>query len=110
MDDAQGTTRIADPAEFTLRLDVEGRALLKLGCNRGTGSYEARPAGDGRSGSLTFGPIAATRALCPPPNLDERVARDLPYVRGFLIKDGKLYLSLMADAAIYEWEPVPADE
>ena len=110
MDDAQGTIRIADSAEFTLRLDAEGRALLKLGCNRGTGSYEAKPAGDGRSGSLTFGPIATTRALCPPPHLDERVARDLPYVRGFLIKDGKLYLSLMADAAIYEWEPAPADE
>lgn len=105
MDDAQGTTRIAEPARFTLRFGSDGRASLRLDCNRGTGNYTLAPAGDGRSGSLTFGPIAATRALCPPPHLDERVARDLAYVRGYLLKDGKLFLSLMADAAIYEWAP-----
>jgi heat shock protein HslJ len=107
MDDAQGTTRIAEPARFTLRFGSDGRASLRLDCNRGSGDYTLNPAGDGDSGSLRFGPIAATRALCPPPHLDERVARDLGHVRGYLLKDGKLYLSLMADAAIYEWAPAP---
>lgn len=105
MDDAQGTTRIAEPARFTLRFGSDGRASLRLDCNRGSGNYTLAPAGDGSSGALSFGPVAATRALCPPPHLDERVARDLGYVRGYRLKDGKLYLSLMADAAIYEWAP-----
>jgi heat shock protein HslJ len=105
MDDAQGTTRIAEPARFTMRLDAEGKASFRLDCNRGMGSWQMVPAGDGISGQFTFGPVAATRALCPPPHLDERIVRDLAYVRGYLLKDGNLYLSLMADAAIYEWHP-----
>ncbi len=109
MDDAQGTTRVADPNRFTLHFGSDGRASLRLDCNRGTGSYEATPATDG-SGSLRFGPIAATRALCPPPHLDERVARDLGHVRSYLFKDGKLFLSLMADGGIYEWQPAPSPE
>ncbi len=103
MDDAQGTTRVADPARFALRFGTDGRASLRLDCNRGSGSYEVKPTGDGSSGSLSFGPIAATRALCPPPHLDERVARDLGQVRSYLLKGGKLFLSLMADGGIYEW-------
>jgi heat shock protein HslJ len=105
MDDAQGATRIDDPGRFTVHFGADGRAALKLDCNRGTGRWESKPSG-ATSGSLQFGPIAATRALCPPPHLDERVARDLGYVRSYLLKDGKLYLSLMADGGIYEWAPM----
>ena len=106
MDDAQGTTRIADPQRFTLRLDADDRAAMQLDCNRGTASWKASPAGDGSTGSFEFGPIAATRALCPPPHLDERLARDLGYVRGYRLMDGKLFLSLMADGGILEWRPL----
>jgi len=27
-------------------------------------------------------------------------------VRSYLLKDGRLYLSLMADGGVYEWRPV----
>jgi len=37
---------------------------------------------------------------------DQRIARDLGYVRSYLLKDGKLYLSLMADGGVYEWQPL----
>ena len=43
--------------------------------------------------------------------VDERVARDLGHVRSYLLKDGRLFLSLMADGGIYEWQPAtPATE
>lgn len=109
MDDAQGTTRIADPARFTLHFGTDGRAALRLDCNRGSGNYEAAPP-TGGSGSLRFGPVATTRALCPPPQLDQRVARDLDHVRSYRLKDGKLFLSLMADGGIYEWHPAATPE
>ena len=32
-----------------------------------------------------------------------KVARDLGQVRSYLLKGGKLFLSLMADGGIYEW-------
>jgi heat shock protein HslJ len=103
MDDSQGTTTIDDPAKYTLTLNADGKAALRLDCNRGAGSWESTPSADGSSGQLTFGPIASTRAFCPPPSMGEKLARDLNHVRSYLIKDGKLYLSLMADAGIYEW-------
>ena len=106
MDDAQGTTRITEPARFTLTFGKNGQATLQLDCNRGMGDFKAEPSADGTSGAISFGPIAATRALCPPPHLDERVARDMAYVRGYLLKDGKLYLTLMADGGTYEWAPL----
>lgn len=106
MDDAQGTTRIPDPRQFTLHFGADGRASLRLDCNRGSGDWQATPAADGRSGSLTFGAIAATRALCAQPHLDERVVRDLAYVRSYLLRDGRLFMSLMADGGIYEWHPL----
>jgi len=31
----------------------------------------------------------------------------MDYVRSYTLKDGKLYLSLMADAGIYVWEAEP---
>lgn len=105
MDDAQGTTRVAEPDCFTLEFGHDGRAVLRLDCNRGTASWKAVPGADGSSGQIEFGPIAGTRARCPPPHLDERIVRDLGYVRGYLLRDGKLHLSLMADGGIYEWRP-----
>ena len=104
MDDSQGTTKIDDPSRFTITFQADGRAVLRLDCNRGNGSWESTPSADGSSGSLKFGPIAATRALCPPPHFDEKLARDLGFVRSYIIKKGKLYLSLMADGGIYEWQ------
>jgi heat shock protein HslJ len=104
MDDAQGTTRIADPRRFTLLLSADGRATLRLDCNRGTGTWEAAPAGND-AGTLRFGPIATTRAQCTPPHLDERVVRDLAFVRGYRLHDGALFMSLLADGASYEWRP-----
>lgn len=106
MDDAQGTTKVPDPSHFTLEFGRDGRAVLRFDCNRGMGDYKVEPAGDGSTGSISFGPIAATRALCPLSRLDERIARDMAYVRSYLFKDGKLYLSLMADGGIYEWAPL----
>lgn len=110
MDDGQGTTRIADPAAFTLQFRRIGVATIRLDCNRGTAGVRIGPAGDGNSGTLVFGPIATTRAACRDPALDARIARDLLFVRSYLVRDGNLYFSLMADGGIYEWAPhaVPA--
>jgi hypothetical protein len=74
------------------------------------GAWRAATASDGVSGTLFFGSIAAPRALYLPPRPDERVPRDLAYVRGYLLKEGKLCMSLMADGGIYEWHPVARAE
>lgn len=105
MDDAIGTLRPTDPSAFTMQLREDGTVSMRLDCNRANGSWSAVPSADGTSGRFEFSGLASTRALCPPPNLDEQIARDADFVRGYLLRDGRLYLSLMADAGIYAWEP-----
>jgi heat shock protein HslJ len=104
MDDAVGTTRPSDPSLYVMTLQGDGKVAMRLNCNRATGSWSAEPSADPSNGGFRFGPLAATRALCPPPSLDERIVADAASVRGYMIRDGRLSLSLMADAGIYVWE------
>ncbi|MCA8966074.1 MAG: META domain-containing protein [Planctomycetes bacterium] len=103
MDDRQGVTRPSEGTRYTLWLHGDGTATMQLNCNRATGSWSASPGADGTSGRFEFGPLAATTAVCPPPSMDETIVSQSRYVRGYLLKDGRLHLSLMADAGIYVW-------
>ena len=105
MDDAIGKVRPNDSSLYTMQLKSDGTVTMRLNCNRASGTWSATPSGDGSSGSFTFGPLAGTRALCPPPSLDESIRTQAKFIRSYLLKEGRLYLSLMADGDIYEWEP-----
>jgi hypothetical protein len=56
---------------------------------------------------LVFGPLAMTRAMCPPGSLHDRIVKVMGYVRTYVMKDGHLFLSLRADGGNYEFEPLP---
>jgi para-nitrobenzyl esterase len=43
--------------------------------------------------------------MCPPAPLNDRIARDWEYVRSYVMRDGHLFIALMADGGIYEFEP-----
>jgi heat shock protein HslJ len=105
MSDEIGTLRPLVAEDFTLSLNADGTASMRLDCNRANGTWSFEPGADGLSGSFTFGRLAATKALCPPPRLDEKILRDATFVRSYLLRDGRLYLALMADGGIYAWEP-----
>ena len=105
MDDATGILRPKDPARYTMRLNGDGTVKMQLNCNHANGTWSFTPSSEGKSGQFTFGPLVSTRALCPPPSMDEHIVSQAQYIRGYLLKDGKLYLSLMADGGIYTWEP-----
>ena len=104
MDDAIGTLRPGDPSLYTMRLNADGTVAMRLNCNRATGTWSAEPAGDGSSGRFAFGPLAATRAMCPAPSMDEQIVMQSEFIRSYLLKENRLYLSLMADGGIYAWE------
>ncbi|MCI4675454.1 META domain-containing protein [Candidatus Mycolicibacterium alkanivorans] len=104
MNDEQGTTAVDDPSRYTVEFGTDGRAAFRIDCNRGTSTWQASAASPD-SGSLSFGPIATTRMACPQPSLENQVSTALGYVRGFLIKDGLLHMSLLADGAVLHWEP-----
>jgi heat shock protein HslJ len=111
MDDSQGIQKPHDASQYTMQLNADGSVNMQLNCNRARGSWSATPGPDSsdksfNSGQFNFGPLAMTRALCPPPSMDEFIAMQSSYVRSYVIKDNRLYLSLMADGGIFVWEPV----
>ena len=109
MDDAVGVQRPKDPSLYIMELKSDGNVAMHLNCNRAMGSWSAKASRDAASGNFEFGPLASTRALCPPPSMDQEIITQAQYIRGYLLKEGKLYLSLMADGGIYVWEPMGDD-
>jgi para-nitrobenzyl esterase len=89
-----------DKAKYTIAFGTDGRLSARLDCNRGSGTWKS--SGPPR---LKFGPLALTRAMCPPGSLHDHMVKQWPYVRSYVIQDGHLSLSLMADGGIYEFEP-----
>ena len=97
------TARTPDErAKYTIAFGADGRLSARIDCNRGQGTWKA-------SGStqLELGPLALTRASCPPESMHDQIVKQWSFIRGYVIKDGHLFLALMADGGIYEFEPLP---
>jgi para-nitrobenzyl esterase len=88
-----------DKGKYTIAFDAAGGVSVRIDCNRGRGAWQSAA-----RGQLGFGPMALTRAMCPPAALSDRLAKDWSFVRSYVVRDGRLFLSLMADAGIYEFE------
>ncbi|CAN1484468.1 Domain of unknown function DUF306, Meta/HslJ [Mycobacteriaceae bacterium] len=106
MTSEQPSTNIADPTKYTVMFGDDGQAAFRIDCNRGLGTFQTSAAADD-SGSLTFGPIALTKMFCPQPSDDTKVAAALGNVRSYLMSNGQLHLSMLADSGIMHWEPLP---
>jgi para-nitrobenzyl esterase len=91
-----------DKSKYTLVFNPDGTLNARIDCNRGRGGWKS--AGKGQ---LELGPMAITRAMCPPGSLHDQLVKQLPYVRSYIMRNGHLFLSLMADGGVYEFEPAP---
>lgn len=109
MTDEQPATTIDNPSEYTVTFGDDGNAGFRVDCNRGNSTWKTEAAADD-SGTLTFGPIALTRMMCPQPSADTQVAAALGRVRSYLLSDGKLHLSMEADSGIMHFEPMPTGQ
>jgi para-nitrobenzyl esterase len=97
-----GTTLTPDdPSKYTLRFGADGRLSAWIDCNRGAGGWKSPG-----PGQLEIGPLAVTRAQCTPGSLHDRLVRDLAFMRSYLVRGGRLFVSLQADAGIYEFAPL----
>lgn len=91
-----------DKAKYTIAFAADGVVNVRFDCNRGRGTWKSSG-----PNQLQFGLLALTRAMCPPGSLHDRMVKHWAYIRSYTIKDGRLFLSLMADGGIYEFEPIP---
>lgn len=98
---SDGTTITPDdPAKYTIEFLADNAVAMRIDCNRARGVWKS-PA----PSQLEFGPMAVTRVACPPGSLYDRFARDVGYVRSYAVRNGHLFVALMADGGVYEFEP-----
>jgi para-nitrobenzyl esterase len=90
-----------DSAKYTIAFGTDGSVNARVDCNRGRGTWKSSA-----PNQLQFGPLALTRAACPPGSLHDRIVKDWEFVRSYTLKDRHLFLALMADGGIYQFEPI----
>jgi para-nitrobenzyl esterase len=89
-----------EKSKYTIAFVSGSEVAVRFDCNRGRGTWKSvEPA------LIEFGPLAMTRAMCANPSLHDRLLEQWSYIRSYMMKDGHLYLSLMADGGIFEFEP-----
>ena len=88
-------------SKYTIAFGANGRATVRVDCNRGSGGWKYKG-----PNQIQFGSMPMTRAKCGPGSLHDRIVRDGAVIRNYVIKDGHLFLSLLEDAGTYELEPL----
>lgn len=101
MDDT--IVRPDDGAKYTLTFGGDGNVAVRADCNGASAPFSSP-----EPGQLVFSVFTSTLAACAPESIAPRFMQDLGYVRSYLLKDGRLYLSLMADGGIYTFAPAGA--
>ena len=89
----------AAPSRYTVTFLPDAKLAVQADCNRARGTWFALNV----QMELTIGGM--TRAMCAADSLSNDFVEDLGYVRSHVFRDGKLYLSLMADAGIMTFTP-----
>ena len=84
--DGGTTTKVDDPAKYTVEFKNDGNAHVKADCNNCNGSYFV----DGMN--LSFGAMACTLAACPPGSFDAQFTGALSTVASYEIQNGALFL------------------
>ena len=90
-----------DPAKYTIAFGTDGSVSARIDCNRGRGTWKSSG-----PNHLQFGPLALTRATCQPGSLHDRIVKDWEFVRSYIWQGKRLFVALMADGGIYEFEPL----
>ena len=94
------TVRPDEESTYTVEFRADNTVAVRLDCNRGRGTWISRS-----TSQLELGPLALTRAHCPHTALHDQIAKQWPLIRSYELRDTHLFLSLMADAGTYEFEP-----
>ncbi|MDH4094756.1 MAG: META domain-containing protein [Betaproteobacteria bacterium] len=92
--DKLSVTEAPEPERYTLQFH-DGRAAVRADCNRGTSA--ATLEGD----RVSFGPMAMTRAFCPPPSRGDEYARQLQSAARFSVHGDVLRLELKDGGAMF---------
>lgn len=103
LESSDGTTIVpVDPSRYTLEFGADGALSGQADCNRIHGRWTASGT------SMTLGPFAMTRAMCPPGSLSDRYVRSLESAVSWRVVADRLAIAMRTDAGILRLERLPA--
>ena len=91
----------AESGKYIVAFGDHSRLSALVGCQRGRGTWKV----SGRS-DLQFGPLGLASSKCASNPVSSRVIADWRRVQSYVVRNGHLFLSLMGDGGVYEFEPV----
>ena len=101
IEDGAGRAAVPDvKAKYTLEFDALGRFDARVDCNRVRGRWASHA-----PGQLLLGPFQLERAGCARGSLHDYIVKQLPNVRSYVVRDDRLFLVLVADGGLLEFEP-----
>src|SRR5262245_48462352 len=71
-----------DGSKYTFAFGGDGSLAARIDCNRGKGTWKSSA-----PGQIEIGPLALTRAMCPPQSMHDRIVKHLSYIRSYVVKD-----------------------
>ena len=77
-----------DRTKYTLAFGADGQLTARIDCNRGRGSWASSA-----PNQLQLGPLALTRAQCPPGSLHDQIVKQWSSIRSYVLRDGRLFLA-----------------
>jgi heat shock protein HslJ len=80
------------PGGYTLELLPDGQVAVQADCNRGAGGYTLE------GNRITIGPLAVTRAACPPGSLGDPFLAQLGMATSYFLDGPYLFLELPFDS------------
>ena len=89
-----------DRSKYTIAFGADGQVTARIDCNRGRGTW--KPSGVSQ---VALGPLALTRAQCPAGSMHDQIVKQWTSIRTYLLREGHLFLLLVADGGAYEFEP-----
>ena len=99
---SDGMTLTPDnPGKYTIAFGAYGQLTARVDCDRGRGRWKSSG-----SNQLEVGPLALTRAACPAGSLHDQIVKQWSFINSYMVRDRHLFLALMADGGIYEFEPL----
>jgi heat shock protein HslJ len=99
--------RPKDRNKYTVVFGDGGRLSAVVDCNQGHGTWDSDA-----PGHLTFGALGLTRMMCPEEGakLDSNLETQWENVTSYVLKGGRLFLSLKTDGGTYEFERLPGSK
>lgn len=91
---------VDQPQNYTLSFKADGVLEIKADCNNAGAAYVLTD----NQIQIDVGPM--TLVACPEASLSEDFIRYLGFARLYFLKDGSLYMDLMADGGTMKFNPV----